>query len=183
MKVGWFQKEQILEKGNEADMEKLCAIIEQSHILSVRHRYIQYFEAMETITRDMENRHRLARVLEATEQCKKPGRSVILGDGRHLVESLVNMLCRRFDVIPNEKSTTDNLQTLGPKWNERRHCLEDGYITLGARSCGKAAYSLCSNYGAHDDPKKPEPEPPEMDIFLCALHAIRAFVMEVEQPR
>lgn len=170
MDIGFFKTEQVLEKGNGEHVDRLREIIGQSRMLGLRNRYMNYFAVLESVTPDQENMQRLARLLEACEECKKPNRSIVLGDARVLLESMVNRLCLRNNLRVDESSNR-NLSELGP-WNEKMRC-GCGAISREAMSVAKSMYTLCSSYGSHDA------DPPNEDVFTCALYALRAFILEV----
>lgn len=172
MDIGFFKTEQVLEKGSSEHVERLREIIGQSRLLGLRNRYMDYFSALESITPDQENMLRLARLLEACEECKMPNRSMVLGDARVLLESMVNRLCLRSNIRVDE-SCNRNLSELGPR-NEKMGC-GCGAISREAMSVAKSMYTLCSSYGSHDS------NPPNEDVFTCALYALRAFILEVRK--
>lgn len=174
MEAGWFKDEQVLEKGNIDHLRRLCEVISQSTFLSVRYKYLSYFEKVEALDSSAVTLNKLVKLFEAQEQCTKANRGAILADARGLLEIIVGRLCI-MNKVPNSDSCRDNLQALSPYASK--------VISHSILSLGLNAYTLCSNYGVHPDPdvKHPLLDVPD-DIFQCALYAIRAFITKCQDP-
>lgn len=176
MECGCFDASQVLEKGNPAHLNTLCDIIRQSDELSIRHKNMQYFEALERIdNRDMQ-RCRLLKILQAQQECKKNNRSSVLAEIRNLLEGVVKALCVAGN-INDSKSCKENLTQLGPYFdrmqNGERVGTGIGVITIDMMSVGKTIYTICSEYGSHDNII----DVPD-DMFYCTLYAVRTFILQ-----
>lgn len=176
MESDWFDISQVLEKGNPSHLDMLRNIIRQSDELSVRYDNLQYFEALERIDRREEQRYRLIKIFQAQKECKKYHCSSVLADIRNLLEGMVSALCVASGV-GDTKSCKENLTQLGPYYERiqdgERIQKGTGVITADIMSLGKTIYTICSEYGSHDNAVN-VPD----DMFLCVLFATRAFVLQ-----
>lgn len=122
-KAGWFTDEQVLEKGNIDHMRRLCDVIKQSPFLSVRYKYLPYFEKVEALDDSPDTLHRLVKLFEAHERCTKNNRSSVLSDVRGLLEAIVKTLCAKHNLMHSGHCKED-LHALGANGaNDTSPCL------------------------------------------------------------